>query len=107
VILHVRRHSTSGVDDYGNPVDTFGPPVVWDVWWLAPGTMREIFDARDASEIIWTVGAAADSDAPTEFDRVVVDGSEFAVNGRPADWTRGPVANPTAGLTVELRRVEG
>ena len=40
-------------------------------------------------------------------DLVVVDGKDYPVDGQPDDWTRGPWANPVAGITVYLRRVEG
>jgi hypothetical protein len=29
------------------------------------------------------------------------------VEGRPADWTKGPWPHPTAGIVVELKRAEG
>lgn len=107
MILHVRR-LTSGADDgHGNVGETFADPTPWEVWGLAPGSMREAIVGRDLSEVAWSVLAPKSAAMPTERDVVVVDGADYAVNGRPQDFTRGPWENPGAGVVVELVRVEG
>lgn len=107
VTLHVKR-VTSTEDAHHNEQITYGSPQEWDVWWLAPGAIQEQATGdRDLSVVVWTVGAPNNTQAPTEYDLVTVDGEDFAVNGRPHDWTRGPFQNPSAGIAVELRRAEG
>ena len=106
--LGVRRFVDGAVDAHGNPVSSFAGPVGWLVWSLAPGANVEPGAAnRDLSAVEWTVFAPAGGNAPGERDRVVVDGVEFEVEGRPADWTRSPFDRNVGGLSVMLRRVEG
>lgn len=106
--LSVLRRIPGATDAHGNPVTAYGTGTQWEVWALAPGSMQEPGDPnRDLSLIVWTVYAPNNADAPTEYDRVIVDGEEFEVDGRPQDWTRGPWPHPTAGVVVELRRAEG
>ena len=105
--LLVRRLVSGTEDAHGNSSSTYGAPVAWTVRGLAPGSMAENLIDRNSSEVEWTVYADDSPQVPTEADIVVVDGDEFTVNGRPADWTRGPYPNPQAGVVVELRRVEG
>jgi hypothetical protein len=62
---------------------------------------------RDLSVVAFTVYSPASADLPGARDLVTLDGADYAVNGTPKDWTRGPWANPSAGVVVELRRVEG
>lgn len=108
MLLGVRRYAGASKDAHGNATTTYGDPFDWEVHGLAPGAMGEpgVLN-RDASEVEWTVFAAKSSKVPTERDLVVVDGQDFAVEGRPKDWTRGPWQHPTAGVVVELRRLEG
>ena len=106
--LGVRRHAGSVKDAHGNTTSVFAEPIAWPVHGVAPGAMDEPFEARrDSSLVLWTVYAPKSSATPTERDRVIFDGVEYAVNGRPKDWTRGPWPNPAAGIVVELRNVEG
>lgn len=106
--LGVRRRILGATDAHGNPIISYADPTDWPVWGLAPGAQTENpADNRDLSVIAWTVYAPVSDAAPTELDRVVVDGDEYDVNARPADWTRGLWPHPTAGLVVELRRTEG
>ena len=106
--LLVARRAAGATDAHGNPVTAYGTGTPWEVWALAPGAQDEPGDTnRDLSLVEWTVYAPNNADAPTEYDRVIVDGDMFEVVGRPQDWTRGPWSHPTAGLVVELRRAEG
>lgn len=107
MILQVRRLVSAGSDGHGNAGETFAEPVSWDVWGLAPGSMREAIVGRDLSEVAWSVMAPKSSAVPTERDVVIFDGDDYAVNGRPQDYTNGPWPHPTAGVVVELLRVEG
>lgn len=107
-VLGVRRRQAGATDPHGNPVESYAAATDWPVWALAPGASAEPGQqGRDLSLIAWTVYAPKGEDAPGERDRVVVDGAEYEVEGRPADWTNGPWPHPTAGLVVELKRAEG
>lgn len=106
--LGVKRRIEGATDAHGNPVVSYAEPTDWRIHGLQPGANAEPGQPnRDLSEIVWTVYAPANDEAPGEYDLVVVDGEDFEVEGRPSDWTRGPWPNPVAGLVVELRRAEG
>lgn len=108
VTLQVKRRTTAGTDAHGNPVVTFADPVDWHVYGIKPTAATETMaDNRDRSVVVWTVYAPADAQVPTEYDRVVVDGREYEVDGHPGDWTNGPWLNPLAGAVIELKRAEG
>lgn len=106
--LGVRRRIEGATDAHGNPVVTYAAPVDWPVWAIAPGAMDEPHEPnRDLSLILWTVYAPQDAALPGELDLVVLDATEYAVEGRARDYTRGPWPHPTAGAVVELKRAEG
>ena len=106
--LGVKRRVEGEKDSHGNPRVTYAAPTDWRVHGLQPGANIETAQPnRDLSEIVWTVYAPASDEAPGELDLVVVDGEDFEVEGRLADWTRGPWEHPTAGIVVELRRHTG
>ena len=95
-------------DARGDVVDAWGSARDWVVRGVAPGGIEEPFRPnRDLSLVAWTVYANQDDTLPGARDLVTVDGRDYAVNGEPADWTRGPWANPWAGAVVELTRAEG
>lgn len=106
--VQVRRFVAGGDDGYGNATDSWGSASDWRVRSIAPGSMEEPGRTnRDLSVVEFTIHADASADVPGVRDLVVVDGVEYAVNGEPDDWTRGPWANPAAGVAVELRKVNG
>lgn len=106
--LGVKRRQAGATDAHGNPVVTYAAPTDWHVHGYAPGANVDPANPnRDLSLILWTVYAPASDEAPGELDKVVLDGVEYAVEGRPADWTKGPWPHPTAGIVVELKRAEG
>ena len=105
--LTARGFTESGVDDFGNPVRTWVERS-WTVFGLAPGAVQDPMQPnRDASVVAWTVYAPPGAATPTDADQVLVDGVWFPVNGKPADWTRGPFGPSPGGIVVELRKVEG
>ena len=105
--LTARSFTGSGVDDFGNPVKTWVERD-WIVSGMAPGAVQDPMQPnRDASVVAWTVYADAAAATPTDADQVLVDGAWLAVNGRPADWTRGPFGTGPGGVVVELRKVDG
>jgi hypothetical protein len=106
--LKVKRRQNGSTDAHGNPTITYAAGVDWPVHGYAPGANVEPGQAnRDLSLILWTVYAPAGGNAPGELDLVTLDGADYAVEGRPADWTKGPWPHPTAGMVVELKRAEG
>lgn len=103
----LRKHSGSGRDALGNTVQSWGEAVDMPVHWGSPGAMDEPGKAnRDASAIEWTLCVPPGTDVG-ERDRVVWNGEEYDVSGRPRDWTQGPWVNPVAAVVIELERVEG
>lgn len=111
--LGVKRRQIGAKDEHGKPAKTYAAATDWSVYGYAPGASGPGLDGgtdrpnRDLSIVQWTVYAPADDSAPTELDRVVLDGDEYDVFERPADWTKGPWPHPTAGLVVLLKRAEG
>lgn len=106
--LGVKRREVGAVGSHGKQAITFAEPIDWPVTAIAPGANEEPANPnRDLSLVLWTVYAAAHANQPTELDRVVLDGVEYAVEGRLDDWTRGPWTHPTAGSVVRLKRAEG
>lgn len=109
-LLQVRRYQGLDYDAHGNIIPVWGVPVPWPVYYLAPGPSSEITDRtrEEMARVTWNVGAPATEAAPGERDLVLVDGVEFEVEGRPLDYTHTPwPPHPTAGVVVELHRVEG
>jgi hypothetical protein len=105
-ILGVKRQVKGTKTVRGNAAVTFAAAADWPVYGYGPGANIEPgLPNRDTSEILWTVFAPVDEFAPTEHDRVVLDGDEYAVAGRPQDFSRGPFGYG-AGLVVELKRTE-
>lgn len=103
--LTLRSYTTSGVDEFGNPIKTWVERP-WVVAGIAPGAVQDPMQPnRDASVVAWTV--YADTPAPADEDQALVDGAWFPINGKPADWTRGPYGAGPGGVIVELRRAEG
>lgn len=106
--LQVRRFVAGSTDAHGNAVDAWGTAAAWAVRSVAPGSMEEPSATnRDLSVVEYTIHADATADVPGVRDLVIVDGVEYAVNGTPDDWTKGPWPNPAAGVAVELRKVDG
>src|SRR5690242_8001151 len=105
--LRVRSSATSGADEFGNATASTTERD-WHVHAIAPGAMSDPFQPnRDVSLVAYTILAPASDDVPTEADEVQVDGEWLPVNGRPADWTRGPWAAGNAGVSVELAAANG
>lgn len=107
ITLTLRTYTEAGLDDFGNPVRTWVERP-WIVTGMAPGAIQDPMQPnREASIVAWTVYAEKSATPPTDADQVLVDGAWLPVNGRPADWTRGPYGVDPGGLVVELRRADG
>lgn len=106
--LGVRRKVSGGSKNArGNKTETYAAAADWPVYGYGPGANGEPgLPNRNLSNILWTVYAPVSEDAPSEDDLVVIDGTEYAVEGRPQDFSRGPFGF-AGGLVVELKRAEG
>lgn len=105
--LGVKRRIQGAKDSHGKKIVTYGDPLPWPVSGLAPGANAEPNNPnRDLSLILWTVYSPEHCNQPTELDRVLVNGVEYAVEARPADWSQGPWGY-AAGVVTELKRAEG
>lgn len=110
--LGIQSREVSGIDERGNFIETWADPRPWPVSGIAPATTDETHQQRDGVRIDLEVYAPATQTVPGELDRVIVlDGpyaGEYAVEGRPEDWTQGPWPSTSyAGVKVGLRRTEG
>lgn len=107
--LQVRKYvPATEPDEFGNLGGTLADPVDWWVRSVDPVPNRETATAnRDLATLAYSIQADKSPQVPSYRDVVVYDGQEYPVDGRPDDWTVGPWANPAAGVTVYLKRVEG
>lgn len=103
----VRKYSGTTRDALGNLTPLWAAPVQVPVHWGSPGAMDEPGQKnRDASRVAWSLCVPPGTPIG-ERDRVVWQGEEFDVSGRPRDWTLGPWPNPVAAVVVELERTDG
>lgn len=106
-LVGVRRWSTAGVDRQGNPVSTWAAAVPVPVHGVAPRTQQEPDDPNRWAVVEGLTVYAPAGTTVGAHDRVVWAGVEYEVDGDVADWSRGPWANPAAGVVFDLTRVEG
>ena len=106
--LQVRKWSAGAEDVMGNASEGLADPVPWRVRSVDPVSNREPgAEHRDLATIAYTIHADKTDLVPSYRDVVVINGKEYPVDGEPDDWTRGPWANPVAGVTVWVKRAEG
>lgn len=110
-VLQVRRYEGVDYDAHGNIIQVWGDPQVWPVYGFAPGPRSDVSDRtrEEMTRIAWTVYAPNTAAGPGERDLVILNGDEYDVEGRPAPYDEGNPwpPHPTAGVVVELHRVEG
>lgn len=102
------RRTTLGPakDDFGNPLPTM-TDLDWGVYFIAPGSITEIDDGnRDLSQVAYSIGSPDGPNVPMDKDLVVIDGVEYKVSGKPANWNRGPFGF-APGVVVEVTRADG
>ena len=105
--LTVREPTAGARDEFGNPTTTWKERT-WRVHAIAPGAMAEPEqENRDLSLVLYTVLGPAVGAPTSAHAQIRVDGEWLDIDGKPSDWTRGPWAHPTAGVSVMLRRAEG
>lgn len=108
--LGIRRRIEGAEDRYGNPVEAWSDPEPWPVYAVGPRASDEPWtENRDPNVAELTVFAPVDGPRPGPLDRVVVDGLEWDVDGRPGEWDRNPHVEATRqrGIVVNLERKEG
>ena len=108
-ILHRGSETPGSANGYGEPDYEWAPEVV-PVHGMAPGPAVNIVDpTREAEEVAWTIYAPAGTTLPQgRTDKVIIPVlGEFPVVGTPQDWSKGPWANPAAGVVIEVGKVEG
>lgn len=94
-----------GYDVHGNEVVSWGDPVTYPVYAIAPRTSTEPAPGRD--EVVVGLSVYAPHGVPIgPRDRVVIDGEEWDVDGEIADYDRGPFG-VSHGIVINLRRAEG
>lgn len=104
--LAVRTRTEGELDEFGNATTTTSEHE-WPVSFIAPGALTDVDDGtRDLSKVAFTIGAPKSDRAPGYRDEVRIDGTWYAVNGAPKDWTRGPFGF-APGVTVEVEVVDG
>ncbi|MBP2211088.1 hypothetical protein JOJ87_001432 [Rhodococcus ruber] len=102
----VRTYTESGKDDRGNPVESWSAPVDHPVYgWSMPSSTEP--KVAGHNRVLVSLELLVPPTFPAKaHDRVVVDGEEFEVLGRPEDFNHGPFGF-APGLVVNLGRTEG
>lgn len=105
VTIHVRG-VTLDTNEYGEPTYAWDDKVV-PVHGYSPGAFVDNPDpTREDSEVRWTIYAPAGTYVPSSVDEVTIPIlGRFPIIGTPADWTKGPWANPAAGVVIEVGEV--
>lgn len=106
--MTVQRHPRipGEENDYGNEVETYGPPESVGVYEFDPGSSSEP-RLPGQERVITTPALYAPVDTPfTEADKCTVDGVEYKVEGVPSRY-RNRNAGKAPGAVVHLRRVSG
>ena len=108
--LEIRPRVDGEVDRYGNPKRSYGPPVPWPVFAVAPRPTEEPGEAaRDVVISGLQVFAPIDGPEPGPHDRVGYNGVTYEVIGEVARWDNNPHFQVTTqrGIVVNLERSEG
>ncbi|QCB93302.1 phage head completion protein [Cellulomonas shaoxiangyii] len=106
IVVRLRDVAT-GVDPYGNPVETTTETAIPGAFFAPEQASRESTEVgRESVTIKPSLYFPKSWPDITARDRVRVRGREYAVDGEPADW-RSPWGSSLGGLVVTLQRVEG
>jgi len=87
-ITRRRAGSSTGEDDYGNPVPGAPDELVIRGCSVQPGAGAEFVDRREAVTTLYTVWAPVAADV-IETDTILFEGVEYAVDGQVAKWAGG------------------
>ena len=110
--LDIRPRVDGEVDRYGNPKRSYGSPVPWPVFAVAPrsaGEAEPFSGTRDAVVRGLQVFAPVDGPRPGPHDLVEYWGERWAVVGDVAVWDNNPhvLVTTERGVVVNLERKEG
>lgn len=94
-------------DSHGNYEEGWADPVALPVIAIAPGAMAEPLQPnRDLSAVLFSLYCPGGTSVG-ERDLITLDGTDYDVEARPQDFTRGPWQVPFAGVVIYLKSVEG
>lgn len=107
-VLSVRRWQTGTTPNaHGYSEGSHGAPETFSVHSVAPGPSLEAMAAgRTTAQVAWTVYAPAGVSINSK-DLVTFNGTEYGVVGDSLSYTFSPWVNPIAGVTFELKKMEG
>lgn len=107
-MVTLMRWSAGVKDEYGDPTAEYVEEDLW-LHGLAPGAMDLDQPNRNAEEVLWTLYAPGGTTVASQ-DLIILPwdpATQYEVNGRSKDWTKGPWDYPDAGVVIELRKVAG
>lgn len=100
--VYTCAYETGAVDDYGNDVESWGDPVPQKVHgWAPAGSFEETDRERSVTAEVDLLCPAGFAVGP--FDRVIVAGVTYEVDGEVRDYTNGPFGFE-GGIVVSLKR---
>lgn len=106
--LHTIGHKVARVgakDAHGNVTLSWDDPVDLAVYAIYPRYSQE--PEPDRPLVVVGLAVLAPTGTTVDpFDRFVIDGEEYEVEGEVADWTRGPF-DYSPGVEIVLKRAEG
>lgn len=104
--IGVKRYTEGSVDQYNNPTKSWSAPVAVEVYSIAPTTSAEPFEAGRNAVITGLTVLAPVGTVIGPKDRVVINSEEYEVDGKIADWSKGPFGW-APGIEIKLKRAEG
>lgn len=95
------------LDAHGNEIEDWGPSEDVGIYEFNPGSSSEPRVSGHDRVIVEPelFGPYGLPFAP--FDKCIVDGATYAVEGEAARWRNGQAGGITPGAVVKLRRVDG
>lgn len=101
----IRRHTTTGVDDYGNPTKTSTDLLVRDCLIAIDGTGEPNEVNRNAADAQVTIYLPHGTEV-LDDDRFIIRDTEWVKDGEAIQW-ESPFPSWTLDLVVKLRRRRG
>lgn len=105
-VISVMRYVSGETDAHGNEVEAWSQPISVKVYSIAPTTTAEPFQAGREAVVTGLQVLAPKGTEIGPYDRVLVNGDEYTVEGDIADWSFGPFGWEP-GISIQLERVKG
>ncbi|TKT03442.1 hypothetical protein [Streptomyces lasalocidi] len=104
--IGIKRYQTGAEDAHGNPVESWGPTELVDVYAIAPTSSTEpSVPGREA--VIDGLAVLSPKDyGITAQDRAVIGDDEYTIEGSLANWNLGPFEFKP-GFQFILKKVNG